>query len=167
MLRMQLISIVALLELIGFVASAGVVYSFKTHQDAIEKDYDRIKHSRQQDQRIIGELTQRVASLSSRKMVGAPTFDLEVTAYTASADETDDTPDLTAFMEKPIPGKICAVSRDLKKYGKKLVYIEGVGIRRVADLMNKRKHRSVDLLVKTKKKARKFGKQNLKVIVLN
>jgi 3D (Asp-Asp-Asp) domain-containing protein len=93
---------------------------------------------------------------------------LEVTAYTASKDETDETPEITAAMIKTRPG-IVAVSRDLFDngwtFGKK-VYIEGMGIYTIGDLMAKRWEKRIDIFVEDKKDAHVFGKRRLTVALL-
>jgi hypothetical protein len=52
---------------------------------------------------------------------------------------SDSRPDLTATMEKPIPGWTCAISRDLVKAGwlGRRIYIPGLGIRYASDIMGK------------------------------
>lgn len=87
-----------------------------------------------------------------------------LTAYSPSREETDKTPDKTAILEKPIPGKTCAVSRDLLDYLGKKVYILGYGVFEVNDLMNRRYKRRIDLCM-GKKEAIEFGKkENVKVV---
>jgi len=91
-----------------------------------------------------------------------------ITCYTPSKDETDDTPNLTAIMEKPIPFRTCAVSRDLKYLLGKYIYIEGFGILRVNDLMNKRFRKSVDIVFDNKKRCFEFGKRkHEKILTFN
>ena len=89
---------------------------------------------------------------------------MTVTAYTASKDETDDTPYETALMEKPVSGWTCAVSHDLMRFLGDKVYIEGIGVRRVNDLMNERFEKRVDVFVGTKEQARGIGKSNRQVV---
>lgn len=85
-------------------------------------------------------------------------YELTVTAYTASEDETDSTPNTTALMQEPVSGKTVAVSHDLKRFLGAKVYIEGHGIRVVNDLMNKRFTKRIDIFVGTKEQARNIGK---------
>jgi len=91
---------------------------------------------------------------------------LTITAYTISVRETDNTPRQTATMEKPIAGKTCAVSRDLLSWLGGRVYIEGVGVRRVNDLMNKRFANTIDIVIGTRKEALAFGKRECRVVFL-
>ena len=83
-----------------------------------------------------------------------------VTAYTASRDECDQDPGRTAIMAKPVPGWTAAVSRDLLGEGWVFgdrVWIEGVGVFEIADVMNAKWTQRIDVLVGTKDQARKFG----------
>ncbi len=92
---------------------------------------------------------------------------MEATAYTASEDETDGDPNVTAMMEAPIPGKTCAVSRKYRKImGKKKVYVEGVGVLRVNDVMNKRITNGIDIVMASKDEANQFGHKLLRVVLL-
>jgi 3D (Asp-Asp-Asp) domain-containing protein len=87
-----------------------------------------------------------------------------ITAYSPSENETDSTPNQTAILEKPIPGKTCAVSRDLVDYLGKKVYITGYGVFEVNDLMNKKYKRRIDICM-GKRNAIKFGKkENVKIV---
>ena len=88
-----------------------------------------------------------------------------MTAYTNRRCETNND-DFTATMEKPIHGFTCAVSRDLIYWLGGRIYIEGIGIRRVNDLMNKRYTSSVDLYIENVKDALIFGKIKKRVIFL-
>jgi len=89
-----------------------------------------------------------------------------ITAYTNRPQETNSDPTHTATMEKPKAGWTCAVSRDLIHWLGGRVYIEGMGVRRVNDLMNERFSKRVDIFIGTVKEARAFGVQNRKVIFL-
>lgn len=92
-------------------------------------------------------------------------YTVTLTAYSPSRGETDSTPNKTAILEKPIPGKTCAVSRDLIDYLGKKVYILGYGVFKVNDLMNKRYEKRIDICM-GKKEAVKFGKkENIKVVL--
>jgi 3D (Asp-Asp-Asp) domain-containing protein len=93
---------------------------------------------------------------------------VDCTAYTASKDETDSDPTITASMTKVRPG-IIAVSRDLFDqgwvFGKK-VYIHGLGVYTIADLMNKRYINRIDVFLGTKEEATKFGLNQMKISLL-
>ncbi|MBI9085474.1 MAG: 3D domain-containing protein [Desulfobacterales bacterium] len=85
--------------------------------------------------------------------------EVTITAYTPSVDETDSDPMITASMKRVRPGSI-AVSRDLFKagwvFGKK-VYIQGEGVFVILDLMHDRWEKRIDIVLFSKKDARKFG----------
>jgi 3D (Asp-Asp-Asp) domain-containing protein len=85
-----------------------------------------------------------------------------VTAYTASRDECDEDPGNTAIMTKPVVGWTVAVSRDLLEegwtFGRK-VWIEGVGVREISDVMNEKWSGRIDVLVGKKKDAKRFGRR--------
>jgi 3D (Asp-Asp-Asp) domain-containing protein len=112
----------------------------------------------------------------NRKAIGSikATLDISdvhnliVTAYTPDEVETDKDPEITAAMIKVRPG-IIAVSRDLFEdgwtFGKK-VYIEGMGIYTIGDLMNKKWEKRIDILLFDKKDAHHFGKRQLTVALL-
>jgi 3D (Asp-Asp-Asp) domain-containing protein len=90
----------------------------------------------------------------------------EVTAYTARKKETNHDNTNTATMEKPKPGYTCAVSRDLLQWLGGTIYIEGLGVWKVNDLMNKRFTNRIDLCVGTVKYARELGLKELNVVFL-
>ena len=93
-------------------------------------------------------------------------FKVTVTAYTARECETDEDPEHTATMEQPIAGRTCAVSRDLMHWLGGRVYIEGIGVRRVNDLMNERFSKRIDVFYGTVKEAKTLGKQTRTVSFL-
>lgn len=92
-----------------------------------------------------------------------------VTFYTPCQAETDDTPYITASGLRVRQG-ICAVSRDLERYGftfGKTIYVEGLGSFEVQDRMHRRWQRRVDILVMHKRDARRLGKmRNVPVVLL-
>jgi 3D (Asp-Asp-Asp) domain-containing protein len=91
-----------------------------------------------------------------------------MTAYTKSVDETDSDPNHTAIMREGVPGWTVAVSRDLLEAGLVFgtrIWAEGVGVGEVGDVMNSRYRDRIDVMVGTKKQARKFGvKENVLVV---
>jgi 3D (Asp-Asp-Asp) domain-containing protein len=89
-----------------------------------------------------------------------------VTAYSAHKNQTDSTPHQTATMEKPKAGWTCAVSQDLISWLGGRIYIKGIGVRRVNDLMNKRYTRTIDIFMGTKKDAKAFGRKEYVVVFL-
>jgi len=90
----------------------------------------------------------------------------KVTAYTNRIAETNNDPDNTAIMEKPVSGWTCAVSEDLMHWLGGRVYIKGVGVRRVNDLMNSRFKKAIDIYTGDHVYAKNFGKQEETVIYL-
>jgi 3D (Asp-Asp-Asp) domain-containing protein len=102
----------------------------------------------------------------TKVVVNSKVIKAEVSAYTASKNETDKSPNETATMKKPIPGKTCAVSRDLKHLLGKNIYIDGVGVRTVNDLTAKRFKKKIDICMTTKSQAIQFGILSKKIIVL-
>lgn len=84
-----------------------------------------------------------------------------VTAYSARPEETDDTPFHTAANQRVRPGSV-AVSRDLFDsgwvFGKK-VYIKGLGVYTINDLMAARKRNHIDIFIGDTEEARNFGVQ--------
>lgn len=93
-------------------------------------------------------------------------LEMMVTSYTNRVQETNEDPGNTATMERPVVGGTCAVSRDLMHWLGGRVYIEGIGVRRVNDLMHSRFEQSLDLFMGTVEEAREFGKQRKMVVYL-
>jgi len=89
-----------------------------------------------------------------------------VTGYTACKGECNGDFKRNALMEKPIVGLSCAVSRDLMRFLGKKVYIPGIGIRHVDDLMNARFSRSIDILMPSVQNARTFGRQTKNIVFI-
>jgi 3D (Asp-Asp-Asp) domain-containing protein len=89
-----------------------------------------------------------------------------ISAYTNHPQETNHDNNHTAIMEEPIAGYTCAVSQDLIHWLGGTIYIKGIGIRKVNDLMNKRFKKSIDLYMGTVKQAKEFGRQDKQVIFL-
>jgi 3D (Asp-Asp-Asp) domain-containing protein len=82
-----------------------------------------------------------------------------ISAYSASADETDDSPNVPAAGGFNKMGQI-AVSPDLFKRGwtfNKTVVIDNLGTFVIRDLMNERFTKKVDVFMGSKEKAKKFG----------
>ena len=87
----------------------------------------------------------------------ANTHRLRLTAYTARPQECNDDVDNTAIMQTPVSGWTVAVSRDLRGWLGKRVYIEGFGVRLVNDLMNARYTNAIDVLVADVPTAKRIG----------
>ncbi|SMP73585.1 3D (Asp-Asp-Asp) domain-containing protein [Desulfonatronum zhilinae] len=87
----------------------------------------------------------------------ANTHYLRLSAYTARKEECNDDIENTAIMQRPKTGWTVAVSRDLRGWLGKRVYVEGFGIRMVSDLMNHRYSKSIDILVSDVSEAMEIG----------
>ncbi|TVR00108.1 MAG: hypothetical protein EA399_05035 [Desulfovibrionales bacterium] len=87
----------------------------------------------------------------------ANTHQLRLSAYTARPEECNEDVDNTAIMQPPVPGWTVAVSRDLKGWLGKRIYIEGFGVRLVNDLMNARYAHAIDILVPDVPTAKQIG----------
>ena len=102
-----------------------------------------------------------IASLEEGQM-------LMVTAYNADAAQTDDTPNITANNNQVRPG-IIAVSRDLFSQGwvfGRQVYVKGMGVYTIDDLMHQRKRNQVDIFMESHSRAVEFGRQTRRVYLL-
>ncbi len=82
---------------------------------------------------------------------------LSLSAYTARPEEGNEDVNSTAVMTTPVPGLTAAVSRDLKGWLGKRVYVKGFGVRLVSDLMHPRHEKSIDLLVEDVDTATEIG----------
>lgn len=92
---------------------------------------------------------------------------VDVTAYSPTVGQTDSTPFITASNKYVSEGYI-AISRDLEKYlsfGDK-VFIKDIGIFEVQDRMNRRWRKRVDVFFFDTKKARRFGKLQKEMWIL-
>ncbi len=91
-----------------------------------------------------------------------------VTAYSGSENETDSDPGHTAIMIHPEIGTV-AVSQDLIDEGwtfGKSVYLAGIGIYRIGDLMSENATQAVDIYMgKDPKQAKAFGRCIVKGIL--
>ena len=92
-----------------------------------------------------------------------------VTAYSSRAEENDGTPYQTATNQRLKPGTV-AVSRDLFDsgwvFGKK-VYIKGLGIYTIGDLMARDKRNHVDIFIDDAEACRTFGLRTLEVHLID
>ena len=109
---------------------------------------------------------QKVEQKTPLQQKPSPSFLYTVTAYSPHKNQTDSTPHQTATMEKPKAGWTCAVSQDLISWLGGRIYIKGVGVRRVNDLMNKRYTKSIDIFMGKKKAAEAFGRKEYFVVFL-
>ena len=89
-----------------------------------------------------------------------------ITAYSARAAETDDSPHLTADMSYSRIG-LLAVSRDMLAYLDygQIVLLPNYGLFRVSDTMAKRFTHRVDILHSSPRSARLFGKHTNQTLI--
>jgi len=90
-----------------------------------------------------------------------------VTTYNAIVEQTDSNPSTTTFMSRPRPGTV-AVSLDLLEMGfipGKKVWLQGIGIYRVNDVMHERHKMSVDLLLD--RKSKHFRADNVLMVMVD
>lgn len=106
-----------------------------------------------------------------KRMSKKHTLTLRVTAFQAKRSQTDSTPYTTAFMRnlRKEPASV-AVSRDIVyelgwPIGSR-VYIEGIGVRRITDFMNKRYKRRMDVYAPDKAYVKKVGNRKRKVCLM-
>jgi 3D (Asp-Asp-Asp) domain-containing protein len=112
--------------------------------------------------RFVADNSQRLKSYERKKV-------LTVTAYSPRAQECDADPHITATNRRVRPG-IIAVSRDLFDkgwvFGRK-VYIKGMGVYTIDDLMHQRKTNQIDVFMPETGKAVRFGVQTMEVFLLD
>jgi 3D (Asp-Asp-Asp) domain-containing protein len=113
----------------------------------------------------------RATGRTSKKTKFRHSLRVRATAYNSLRGQTDSTPNIAAWGDRLKPGmKIIAVSRDLlKKYGLKrntIVKIKGLpGTYRVADKMNKRFRKKIDIYMgKNRRKALRWGKRRVTIL---
>ena len=134
-------------------------------RDAADRALVKEKELRDELREVKGERDTYAGALEN---CGRHTLmELEITAYTVSSDETDDDPGMTALMRKPVVGRTVAVSRDLAGLLGCEIWIEGLGMFWVEDLMNSRYTHRVDVLMGTKAEAMEWGLQRRNVSVVN
>ena len=94
---------------------------------------------------------------------------VKVTAYSATPQETDEDPYVTASGKRVRQG-IVALSRDLEKklmlkFGDQVI-LEGIGMFIFEDRMHIRKTRQVDLYMQSRQAALQFGVQTTLLIIV-
>ncbi|MFW6007933.1 MAG: hypothetical protein ACOCP8_01600 [archaeon] len=163
-------SIMVFIIILFFFQICFLVYSFKNEENKFKEKYKKVKTENIELKMNNIELKNELNEIKTEyeNFVKKYFFvNVTLTAYTSSIRETNNDPKNTAIMNSPISGKTVAVSRDLKYLLGKKIYIEGIGVRYVNDLMNKRFKKTVDVLVPDVKKANDFGvKENRKIILI-
>lgn len=142
--------------------------AFRAELTAALVEKDAVVRERDSLAEEVSQLKELVESIHIEGKKKILTYNIELSHYTASRDETDSTPHVTATGSKPVVGRTLALSRDLFSHLKgKKVYIKGMGVYTVEDTMNPRYARRGDLLVASKSEARKLGvKKDVKIVVL-
>lgn len=107
----------------------------------------------------------KIVIIKQTRMAPPKVINATVTAYTNCPSETNEDK-LTATMKEPKAGWTVAVSHDLRGWLGGRIFILGIGVRKVEDLMNSRWTKKVDVLMPTKEKALEFGAQEKKVVYL-
>ena len=87
-----------------------------------------------------------------------------VTAYNGTVKQCGNARGVTSTGAAARPG-ICAVSHDLRHLLHKTIYLKGVGKFKVADLMNHKHRRRVDIYTCSPATAKKFGKRKIELQV--
>jgi 3D (Asp-Asp-Asp) domain-containing protein len=140
-------------------------YAFKLELNSVVAENVNVTKERDTLLTEVSELKELITStVTSGKVVS---YDITLSHYTASRDETDSRPWETATGTRPVVGRTLALSRDLFQHlrGRK-VYVRGIGVFTVEDTMNARYSRRGDLLVSSKSEAKKLGvKKNVKIVV--
>lgn len=155
----RLINIIMLILLTGY-----TTFTFSKIENSITKLNREIIYSRLMISDFYIDLNELNAKIDKKKVIK-----VKVTAFTPSVKECGKADGITASNKKLKPGHI-AVSRDLFfgkgfTFGKK-VFIEGLGIFTVQDLMAKYHKKSVDIAMFNVKKATKFGVKHERKITL-
>ncbi len=95
-------------------------------------------------------------------------YRLTATAYCPECGVSEGVTQPTALTGRPVrPGRTVAVSRDLRRLLGRTVYIEGLGLRVVEDLMHARHVGRMDLCLPDREKAQAFGVRRLDMVVMD
>ena len=157
MIRILLIFCFVLSSLIYF---NTVELEEKTKQiKRLESDVYFLNKVTEANEKRVEKLKNQLDSLTSKQ--------LTITAYSPEKSQTDSTPFTTACMTK-VKNGIVAVSQDLFNAGwscGKKIFIKGIGIKTIQDVMHKRKKDQIDIFYFKTSEAKEFGVQ--KNIVVN
>jgi 3D (Asp-Asp-Asp) domain-containing protein len=141
-----------------------IMYEMMMRNDSLQLQVNILSHEVEISEAMLMEKHFELEALKEKRI-----RELTVTAYTPRRIETDNDPTTTASMTEVREG-IVAVSRDLFEngwvFGRK-VYIKGHGVFEIQDLMNERFEERMDIFMWSLNEARKFGKQQLKVALIN
>lgn len=127
----------------------------------VEKELENKKAAISVLSKFVSENHRKISAIKPKRT-------LTVTAYSPERGQTDNTPHITASNNRVRPG-IVAVSRDLFDkgwvFGKK-IYIKGLGVFTIDDLMANRKQNQIDVFMFNTKQALEFGRQQRDVYLL-
>lgn len=162
---MHISRITLLLLALTWAAGAVPTGLFSWNQYHVLRDLR--EENRQWRQTALSEL--RMVESQVRMLQDLRVKELDVTAYSAEREQTDEDPLITASMRRVRPGTV-AVSRDLFQqgwvFGRK-VYIEGHGVFEINDLMNERFTSRLDVFMPETSLAQEFGRKTLTVALLD
>lgn len=124
-------------------------------------------------EQAVNRNNQRIFELEKWSLKKSAVLDIKpvtvtITGYTSRKEETDNTPNQTAFLTIPKPWTV-AVSRDLFLKGwvpGRKVYIYQVGVFRINDLMHPEKTQQLDIFFTSLRQAKAFGIKQAKAILL-
>ncbi len=111
--------------------------------------------------------TQQTAALFRIPPAARRRFSLTATAYCPSCGVAENVHQSAALGGLVRPGRTVAVSQDLKRLLGRKVYIDGLGVRVVEDLMHPRFRQRLDLCLSDREKAMAFGVKRLHMVVLD
>jgi len=173
-----IIVVLAILITILTIAIMNILYDTKfltAPSDFNQNNFDILKKVNSEVTETNRQLSIIKDTIFSQKLLALCIPQVEVTAYSPSIDETDDTPFTTAFQTNVAQG-ICAISRDIEKVmllnRGDYIWIEGYGIFMFDDRMGfkskrtgKKITRSVDIFMWTKKEALKVGRTKANIYI--
>ncbi len=117
---------------------------------------------------MLAEETRLVRELFSLSPKRQRSFQVTATAYCPLCGLDDDDEPQDKALGGPVrPGRTVAVSRDLKHLLGRRVYIKGLGVRVVEDLMHPRFSKRLDLCLSNRNQAVAFGVKRLEMVVLD
>ncbi|WP_052507033.1 3D domain-containing protein [Desulfonatronovibrio magnus] len=162
-------SLIKILMIFMVLFGSGIyaVYSvkLKQYQEKFQIKAERKLILQAQNEKLANEVLALKILSEYQKVQNSWVIDL--TAYTARPEETNNDPENTAIMQAPRPDYTMAVSPDLQFLLGKRVYIRGYGVRLVNDIMNARYSKRGDLLVSSVQKAREIGvNKNVEMVLI-
>lgn len=165
-------SVVAVVTVVGFLEwqSDGFLMDVLANQEQVRLGR-QVEDLNARFGDVLGAVSGLTSTVDNLQRVGRikATKRLVVTAYSPEIRQTDSDPWINAAVKRVRPGTI-AVSRDLFQAGwvfGKYVYVEGIGILRIEDLMHSRWTDRADIFYLRTRDAKRFGKRELTVALLD